>query len=71
MILSLAKKEIRVETDPARMRPVDVPVIEADIRKLQACTGWRTEIPLEKTIEETLNYWRETLRQPGKKMPAV
>ena len=29
MILSLAKKEIRVETDPARMRPVDVPVIEA------------------------------------------
>ena len=71
MILSLAKKEIRVETDPARMRPVDVPVIEADIRKLQACTGWRTEIPLEKTIEETLNYWRETLRQPGKKTPAV
>ena len=71
MILSLAKKEIRVETDPARMRPVDVPVIEADIRKLQACTGWRTEIPLEKTIEETLNYWRETLRQLGKKTPAV
>ena len=53
------------------MRPVDVPVIEADIRKLQACTGWRTEIPLEKTIEETLNYWRETLRQLGKKTPAV
>ncbi len=71
MILSLAKKEIRVETDPSRMRPVDVPVIEADIRKLQACTGWRTEIPLEKTIEETLNYWRETLRQLGKKTPAV
>ena len=71
MILILAKKEIRVETDPSRMRPVDVPVIEADIRKLQACTGWRTEIPLEKTIEETLNYWRETLRQLGKKTPAV
>ena len=43
------------------MRPVDVPVIEADIRKLQACTGWRTEIPLEKTMEDTLNYWRTTL----------
>ena len=60
-ILRLAKKDIRVEVEPSRMRPVDVPVIEADIRKLQACTGWRTEIPLEKTIEDTLNYWRTTL----------
>ena len=60
-ILRLAKKDIRVEVEPSRMRPVDVPVIEADISKHQACTGWRTEIPLEKTIEDTLNYWRTTL----------
>ena len=58
MILSLAEKEIRVETDAERLRPVDVPVIEADISKLRECCGWEREIPLKRTLEETLNYWR-------------
>ena len=40
MMLCRAKKEIRVEVEPSRMRPVDVPVIEADISKLKTCTGW-------------------------------
>ena len=31
----------------------------ADISKLCKQTGWRTEIPLERTITDTLNYWRE------------
>ncbi len=58
MILSLTDHKIRVETDPARLRPVDVPVIEADIHRLQACCGWRPEIPLRQTLQETLDYWR-------------
>lgn len=59
MILSFAKTSITVEVDPARLRPVDVPVIEADVTKLEACTGWKREIALERTIEETLEYWRQ------------
>lgn len=59
MILSFAKTSITVEVDPARLRPVDVPVIEADVTKLEACTGWKREIELERTIEETLEYWRK------------
>lgn len=58
MILSLSKEPIRVDTDPAKLRPVDVPVIEADITKLQQATGWSPEIPLEQTLGETLEYWR-------------
>ncbi len=57
-ILSLSEKEIRVETDPARLRPSDIPIIEADISKLTACTGWLPQIPLQTTLLETLNYWR-------------
>ncbi len=57
-ILALAKTEIRVEVDPQKFRPVDVPIVEADTRKLQACTGWERRIPLEQTLEETLDYWR-------------
>jgi len=58
-IISRSTTEIRVETDPAKIRPVDVPVIEADITKLKEATGWEPEIPLEQTIEEVLADWRE------------
>lgn len=39
-----------------------MPIIEADIRKLVECTGWKREIPLERTIEETLDYWRKEVK---------
>lgn len=58
MILALSKETIRVEIDPAKLRPVDVPIIEADISKLQEATGWKPEISLGQTLEETLTYWR-------------
>ncbi len=59
LIISLSDKEIRVEVDPNKIRPVDVPIIEADITKIYETTGWRPRITLEQTIRETLDYWRE------------
>ena len=47
-----------METDPAKIRPVDVPIIEADISKIKAATDWEPQIPLEQTIDETLADWR-------------
>ena len=61
MILRLASINVEIEKDSTRMRPVDVPVIEADIKKLQNCTGWTPKFPLERTIQETLDYWRKAL----------
>ena len=58
LIISLSTADIKVETDPNKIRPVDVPIIEADITKLNEVTGWLPEIPLEQTIMETLEYWR-------------
>lgn len=57
-ILSLSQKKIEVKVEPAKLRPIDVPVIEADISKMQKCTRWRPEIELEQTLRETLDYWR-------------
>lgn len=59
-IVSFSKCEIKVEVDQARLRPVDVPIIEPDITKINQATGWKPEISLDTTIEETLNYWRQT-----------
>ena len=61
LILSHSEKEIRVETDPAKLRPVDVPIIEADITKLKEDTGWTPEISLDQTITETLDAYRNTV----------
>ena len=57
-VVGMSNKEIRVETDPNKIRPVDVPIIEADISKLNILKGWKPEIPVEQTIHETLDYWR-------------
>lgn len=61
LILSMAKKEIQIETDPSKFRPIDVPVIEADTEKVRRATGWIPEISLEETIQETLDYWRRKI----------
>lgn len=58
-IISMSDCQIKVEIDPDKLRPVDVPIIEADITKLQELTGWKPEISIEQTIRETLDYWRE------------
>lgn len=58
-IVSMAKCEIKVETDPAKLRPIDVPIIEADTSKIQENAGWKPEIPLVQTIQETLEYYRK------------
>lgn len=59
IIISFSQKEIRILIDKNKIRPVDVPIIEADIKKISGLTGWKPEIPLKQTIKETLNYWRE------------
>jgi len=54
-----SKKDIEVRQDPSRMRPSDVPVLLGDCSKFKKATGWEPKIPFEKTLEDTLNYWRE------------
>jgi nucleoside-diphosphate-sugar epimerase len=34
----------------------------ADIRRLQAATGWKPEIEIERTVADVWNYWRERIR---------
>ena len=58
-ILALSKIEIAVKQDPNRLRPADIPLIEADITKLRRDTGWQPAISLEQTLKDTLAYWRK------------
>jgi len=60
LLLSLSKvKNIEIRQDLERMRPSDVPVLLGDCSKFKKQTEWQPEIPFNKTLEDTLNYWRQ------------
>lgn len=58
-LISYSVKKIKIETEPSRLRPSDTPDIYSDNSKIEKETGWKAQIPLEKTLLDTLNYWRE------------
>lgn len=57
-ILKLSTREIKVEVDPNKLRPVDVLVVEADVTKLVKETGWERRYELKDTLKDILEYWR-------------
>ncbi len=59
MLLKMSTKEITVQQDPKRMRPSDVEILLGDSTKFRKATGWKPEIPFEKTMQDLLDYWRE------------
>lgn len=56
--LSRARLPIRVVADPARYRPHDHPLVVGDPRRIRDELGWSARIPLEKTLDDLLEYWR-------------
>jgi GDP-4-dehydro-6-deoxy-D-mannose reductase len=59
LLLSMTDVEIEVRQDPERMRPSDVMLLVTDYSKFNEATGWKPEIPFEKTAKDLLEYWRE------------
>ncbi len=57
-LMDLAGVSAPVRADPARWRPLDIPVIIGDDAKIRAL-GWRAEIPLAETLRHVLEYWRQ------------
>ncbi len=57
-LIKLSTIAIKIEQDPARMRPSDVTVLLGDATKFKQATGWKVEIPFEQTLSDVLEYWR-------------
>jgi GDP-4-dehydro-6-deoxy-D-mannose reductase len=57
----LAKLPIEVFVDPARVRPVDQPLLVADASKLRAATGWEPLYSIEMTLADMLDDWRRAI----------
>ncbi|WP_016857774.1 GDP-mannose 4,6-dehydratase [Candidatus Williamhamiltonella defendens] len=52
-------KNIRVETESQRLRPIDADLQVPNTTKFEQITGWKPEIPFEKTMTDLLAYWRK------------
>jgi GDP-mannose 4,6-dehydratase len=59
-------KNIKVEMDPARLRPIDADLQVPNTKKFRDHTGWEPKIPYEKTMRDLLNYWRGRIASGGK-----
>lgn len=61
LLLTFAGRSIELREDPARLRPVDVPLLEADTSRLRADTHWEPTVQFEVALQRTLNYWRTVI----------
>ncbi len=61
-LLSMSDAVVDVEFDPSRLRPSEIEELAGDASRFRAATGWSPQIPFERTLADTLEYWRAALR---------
>jgi len=54
MLIAASGMRIEVRTDPARLRPVDIPRASGDAAKARRLLGWAPAIPFETTLSDVL-----------------
>jgi GDP-4-dehydro-6-deoxy-D-mannose reductase len=61
-LIDISGTSVRVETDPTRLRPVEVPINYGSTARLQAHTGWTPQIPFDQSLSDILNDCRQRVR---------
>jgi len=64
-LVSQSKTAIEIRQDPARLRPNDTPVVLGDPSRLKRDTGWTPQVPIEQTLRDLLDYWRQIVAGKG------
>ena len=57
-IVARARVSVTVQPDPDRFRPTDTPLLLGDSSRLRDRTGWAPRMPIERTLQDLLDYWR-------------
>lgn len=61
-IIKYSNKEISIEIDKEKYRPIEIPFLLGDNTKLKKL-GWEPSYRIEQTLLDTLNYWRSILKK--------
>jgi len=59
-------KNIKIEIDSERLRPIDADLQVPNCEKFKKHTGWEPTIPFEKTMDDLLEYWRNKVKNGRK-----
>ncbi len=54
-----SRLEVDVRVEAERLRPDEAPRVFGSSERLREATGWRPQIPLERTLADLLDWWRE------------
>jgi GDP-4-dehydro-6-deoxy-D-mannose reductase len=65
LLLTFTGTSIQLREDPTRLRPVDVPLLEANTSRLHADTNWKPAVQFEFALQRTLDYWRTVVTPEG------
>lgn len=57
-LISLSDTSIRVEIDESLFKPLDIPDLVCDTKKLSTVTGWNPTVSLDESLKRILDYWR-------------
>ena len=60
-----SSKDIKIEVDPDRLRPIDADLQVPNTSKFSSHTGWKPKISFEKTMRDLLQYWRDKISKTG------
>lgn len=61
MMIDLSTTNVETQEDSSLLMPSDNPEFICDYSKFKDLTGWQSEIPIEKTLSDTIEYWRRTI----------
>jgi len=57
MYSELLDLPVRIEQQNNLIRPIDNPVLFGDYKKIYDHTGWKPQVPLDKSLNKIYNYW--------------
>ncbi len=57
-LVAMSNIQIQHQIDSKKFRPSEVTVMRGSYDKIHHTTGWVPEIPLEKTLKDSLDWWR-------------
>jgi GDP-4-dehydro-6-deoxy-D-mannose reductase len=64
-LVAISTAGVRIEVEKDRWREAEIPYLVGDNGRITRELGWRPEVPIERTIEDTLRYWRERVAAGG------
>jgi GDPmannose 4,6-dehydratase len=56
-------KDLKIEVDPERLRPIDADLQIPDTSLFRNSTNWEPKISFDQTMSDLLDYWREKVQK--------